>query len=101
MKRPGDSGRAGGKVIGAVVGLVIIGMAAGVLAMQERAPRAGPSRSSYISVNEEDFSTVFARMSAAKAEIMKRQMDLLAARYDLGDRPASGVTMSQRKPIGP
>jgi len=99
MKRPGDSGRAGWKVIAAVVGLVIIGMAAGVLAMQDRAPGPGASRSSYISVNEEDFRTVFARMSAAKAEVMKRQMELLAARYELGDRPASGVTMSRGKPI--
>jgi hypothetical protein len=49
----------------------------------------------YISVNEEDFRTVFARMSAAKAAVMKRQMDLLDARYDLGDRPAAGATMSR------
>jgi cytochrome c peroxidase len=30
---------------------------------------------------------------------MKRQMDLLTARYDLGDRPVAGVTMSRGKPI--
>ena len=38
-------------------------------------------------------------MSGAKAQVMKRQMDLLGARYDLGDRPAAGVTMSRGKPI--
>ena len=47
----------------------------------------------------EDFQAVMARMSAAKAEVMKRQMDLLQERYDLSDRPAKGVTMSRGKPI--
>ncbi|MCH8913355.1 MAG: cytochrome B6 [Planctomycetes bacterium] len=47
----------------------------------------------------EDFQAVMARMSAAKAEVMKRQMDLLQERYDLSNRPAKGVTMSRGKPI--
>ena len=55
-------------------------------------------KSSYISVNEEDFKTVFARMSAAKPAIMKRQMALLNERYDLSDRPAA-TTMSRGKHI--
>jgi hypothetical protein len=38
-------------------------------------------------------------MQAAKAEVMKRQMDLLNERYDLSDHPAQGVTMSRGKPI--
>jgi hypothetical protein len=38
-------------------------------------------------------------MQAAKAEVMKRQMDLLNERYDLSDHPAQGVTMSGGKPI--
>ena len=38
---------------------------------------------------KEPFETVKSRMSAAKAGVMKRQMDLLAARYDLADRPAA------------
>jgi hypothetical protein len=38
-------------------------------------------------------------MSAAKDDVMKRQMDLLAARYDLSDRPASGITMSRDKAV--
>jgi cytochrome c peroxidase len=87
----------GGKIVGVVVGLVVSGMAAGVVAMQARGPV--PPASSYMSVNEEDFRTVFQRMSAAKAEVMKRQMDLLNARYDLADRPAAGVTMSRGKPV--
>jgi len=84
----------GWKIGLAAVGLVVVGTLTGVLGA--RAQGAG---SSYIPVNEEDFRTVFARMSAAKASTMKRQMDLLNARYDLGDRPASGVTMSGGKAI--
>jgi cytochrome c peroxidase len=38
-------------------------------------------------------------MKAAKPEVMKRQMDLLAERYDLSDRRAKRVTMSRGKPV--
>jgi cytochrome c peroxidase len=56
--------------------------------------------SSYLPVDiKEDFATILARMQAAKAEVMKRQMDLLNQRYDLSDHPAQGVTMSRGKPI--
>jgi hypothetical protein len=41
-----------------------------------------------MSINEDDFGTVFARMRTTTAEVMKRQMDLLAACYDLSDRAA-------------
>ena len=64
---------------------------------QGQGVKPDPSRSSYLSVNEEDFRAVFRRMWAAKAEVMKRQMDLLNARYDLGERPAHGVTMCRGK----
>jgi len=47
----------------------------------------------------EDFHSIQARMKAAKAEIMKRQMDLLAERYDLSNRSAKGITMSRGKSI--
>jgi len=80
--------------------LVIVGTVAGVLAMQAPGPGTpNPPVSSYISVNEEDFRTVFTRMRAAKAEVDKRQRDLLASRYDLSDRPVAGVTMSRGKAI--
>jgi cytochrome c peroxidase len=81
-------------------GLAIVGLVAGARAMQ--GPRAGtpnPPASSYVPVNEEDFQTVFARMRAAKAEVEKRQRDLLASRYDLSDRPVTGVSMSRGKAI--
>jgi len=71
---------------------------------QNAKPSAVPAKpdekpkSSYISVNEEEFKTVFARMSAEKPAIMKRQMALLNERYDLSDRPAV-TTMSRGKHI--
>ncbi len=87
------------------VGVAILAALGGVLVSagvalraQAQAP-ADPSRSSYQPVREEDFKTVFARMSAAKAGVMARQMNLLNARYDLSDRPAAGVTMSRGKPV--
>ncbi|MDB6159425.1 MAG: cytochrome c [Gammaproteobacteria bacterium] len=55
---------------------------------------------SYMSVNiTEDFATTLQRMRAAKPGIEKRQQDLLQQRYDLGNHPARGVTMSGGKVI--
>jgi cytochrome c peroxidase len=48
---------------------------------------------------KEDMGDVIARMTAAKPEVMARQMDLLKERYNLASRPASHVTMSRRKSI--
>ncbi len=45
--------------------------------------------SSYAPVDiHEAFATIMTRMSAAKPDIMKRQMALLEERYDLSNRPA-------------
>src|SRR5262249_30790389 len=41
----------------------------------------------------DDFATVMSKMKAAKAGILKKHADLLAARYDLGDH-SSKVKMS-------
>src|SRR5579872_3212469 len=49
-------------------------------------------KSSYMPVVEtESFTVTRDRMSAAKATVMKRQMDLLEERYDFSDRPAEGL----------
>jgi cytochrome c peroxidase len=57
-------------------------------------------KNSYIPVDDkESFAALHDRMVAAKPEIMKRQMDLLEQRYDLSDRPASGVVMDRTKPV--
>ena len=64
------------------------------------APAQDPPPSSYAPVRiSEPFDAVVDRMAAAKASVMKRQMDLLKERYDLDNRPARGVTMSGGKPI--
>jgi cytochrome c peroxidase len=55
---------------------------------------------SYMPVDiKEDFATTMKRMEAAKPAIEQRQKTLLEQRYDLGNRPANGVTMSRGKPI--
>lgn len=60
----------------------------------------GKKTSSYAPVDiKEDFATMMARMKAAKPEVEKKHMDLLNERYDLGNRPVKGVTMSRGKPI--
>jgi cytochrome c peroxidase len=61
----------------------------------------GRGPSSYAPVDiKEDFAGIMTRMKAAKAEVMKRQLDLLAERYDLSNRPAAdGTTMSGGKPV--
>ena len=60
-----------------------------------------PPPSSYVPVViNETFETIFKRMSAEKPKIMARQMALLHRRYDLDDRPAAGVKMSNgKKPL--
>ena len=88
------------KAAALVSGLVIVGIVAGARAMQGPVATAALV-SSYMPVNEEDFRTVLARMRAAKAEIEKRQRDLLASRYDLSDRPVAGATMSRGKATRP
>src|SRR4051794_34447898 len=46
------------------------------------------------------FEAVKAQDEAAKPQIMERQQNLLASRYDLADRPIPGVMMSAgRRPV--
>lgn len=72
----------------------------GVVYAQEKQQEKKTVRSSYAPVNvTEPFNEIMARMKAAKPEVMKRHMDLLKDRYDLGKRPAKGVTMSRGKPV--
>ena len=64
------------------------------------APKPVPPPSSYQPVAlHEPFPAVVSRMKGAKAEIMKRQMDLLVERYDLSDHAEAGTTMSKGKPL--
>jgi cytochrome c peroxidase len=49
--------------------------------------------------DEVPFDQLYNKLSAEKPEVMRRQRELLNARYDLGNRPVSGVTMSKGKPV--
>lgn len=64
----------------------------------EPSPPGHPTSYAKVDITE-DFAVTMARMKAARAAIMRRQLDLLAARYDLRDRPAPGVTMYRGKPV--
>jgi hypothetical protein len=50
-------------------------------------------------VMTETFKQVRARMEADKPAVMKRQLDLLAERYDLGNHASEAAKMSRGKPL--
>jgi cytochrome c peroxidase len=61
------------------------------------APRG---QTSYAPVDlKEDFSTIMTRMKAARAGVEAEHAAILQRRYDLSDRPAQGVTMTNGKPV--
>jgi cytochrome c peroxidase len=72
---------------------IIVGV--GVLLAQDKSQ---PSSYAPVAIHEA-FATIISRMSAAKADIMKRHMALLEERYDLGNKPATGATMSRSKAL--
>src|SRR6202795_3050039 len=76
--------------------MLAAGLAVGAALLAQ--DKARPSSYSPVDIHEA-FATTLNRMSAAKNDIMARQMALLAERYDLSDRPAPGVTMSRNKPV--
>jgi cytochrome c peroxidase len=84
---------------GAMIGLGIALPALAIFSLHAQGLPQQTSSTSYISVIEEDFKTVFARTSAEKPAVMKRQEDLLSQRYDLSDHAIPGATMSRSKPI--
>jgi len=75
---------------GLCVGLLLWNLGAA----QAPLPEPPPTGPTYLPVVEVDFATVRAGDVAAKPEVMQRQRTLLADRYDLSDRPATGVMMS-------
>jgi cytochrome c peroxidase len=72
-----------------------------IYAQDEAKNPAAPKRASDAVpvVAHEDFPQVMTRIQAAKAKIQSQHMDLLKERYDLGDHPVAGVTMSRKKAI--
>jgi len=82
------------------IGLTGVSLVLIVLAISTFAQPPLKGESSYSAVViKESFEAIMARMKAAKPAVMKQHMDLLGERYDLGNRPATGVTMSRGKPI--
>src|SRR6266849_189858 len=80
--------------------IISLNIVAGVAVVTLLAQEAGKNPSIYMPVDiQEGFASIMSRMSAAKAGIMQRQKSLLEERYDLSNRPASGVTMSRGKPV--
>lgn len=81
-----------------LAGIAAAGISVSVSAAAQGAQE--PVKNSYLPVTDsETFAAIHSRMVAAKPDIMKRQMDLLQERYDLSDRPASGVVMDRAKPV--
>ncbi|HET9958671.1 MAG TPA: cytochrome B6 [Polyangiaceae bacterium] len=73
-------------------------------AFSEAPPNAPPPPASCGDMNgggdqHVDFTALRAAKIAEKPDVMRRQSDLLASRYDLSDRPASGVHMTRGKPV--
>jgi cytochrome c peroxidase len=78
-----------------------VAAAAVVVAFGFAYAQEGPrGKSSYMPVDiTEPFSAIFARLSAQKPEVTREHMALLNERYDLSNRPATGVTMDRAKPV--
>jgi cytochrome c peroxidase len=68
------------------------------VAYAQQEPQRGAT--SYMQVDiKEPFPSIMARMKAAQPTVQMRQADLLAERYDLTNRPATGVAMSRGKAV--
>ena len=87
-----------------LTGLAAASIAAIAIAQQPKGPspqsesKAPPS--SYMPVVEtESFSSVVKRMKDNKKKVQDEHAKLLNDRYDLGDHPTSGVTMSRGKKV--
>ncbi len=81
----------------AIVGAALVGLVS--LGSRSTSAQEKPPTSYSPVVLAEDFPTTVRRMEAAKPQIIRQHMKLLSQRYDLGNRPARGVTMSRGKPV--
>src|ERR1700726_929075 len=84
-------------------GKLLAGVAATgvVLAFSFAYAQQGPrGKTSYMPVDiTEPFSAIFSRLSAEKPNVTREHVALLDERYDLSNRPATGVTMDRTKPV--
>ena len=82
------------KLLSGVAAAVIVALGS---AYAQQGPRG---KTSYMPIDiKEPFSSIFSRLSAQKPEVTREHMTLLNERYDLGNRPAAGVTMDRSKPL--
>ncbi len=79
-----------------VVSLMLIAVVFSAQISQKPIQKHG---SSFVSVVEEPLENVIAKDKAAKADIMKRQRQLLSERYDTTKRVSKDIFMSRGKPI--
>lgn len=70
-----------------------------VLGVSGIALAADPPTSYMPVVIKETFQAIKSRMEGQKRGVMQRHRSLLEQRYDLANRPASGVTMTRGKPV--
>jgi cytochrome c peroxidase len=75
--------------------------AAVIIALGSAYAQQGPrGKTSYIfPVDMEPFPALFARLSAEKPDVTREHLAVLNERYDLSNRPATGVTMDRTKPV--
>jgi cytochrome c peroxidase len=86
--------RVRGKTIWALLGVLTLSFTFHAAHAQDQ------GKTSYMKLDiTESFASIMARMKSAKPAIEKRQSDLLSERYDLSNRPASGVMMERDKPL--
>jgi cytochrome c peroxidase len=86
--------RVRGKTVWALLGVLSLSFAFHAAHAQDQ------GKTSYMKLDiTESFASIMARMKSAKPAIEKRQSDLLSERYDLSNRPASGVMMERDKPL--
>src|SRR6202140_1952688 len=87
-------------ICGAVLGAFIVCPAAFAQSPTPVSQGQERGQTSYMKVAiTEPFSSIMARMTAAKPDIEKEHTELLNERYDLSNRPAPGVTMERGKPL--
>lgn len=85
------------RILASMVLAVVVGLS---LSWSQAQPPAEKRPSSYAPVViTEPFQSVVTRMTAEKPKIEARQKKLLEERYDLSNKPATGVTMTRGKPV--
>lgn len=99
MRRHARTGTVRGVVIGVFSTLAVgsIVTAALVTIARPRAVTVSPSTAD--AVAETDFEATFKKLSQARADKLRKQVDLLSARYELSDRPSTTTMMSRGKPV--